>query len=400
MKISDVEPGGSFSSFSKGPKKGPPSSLYRMQETIENNRVITNGLEILPEILAHVFQFLNIRDRGRAAAVCRLWYEVSHEKWIWRGVEARLHLRSHANSGLWTSLHRRGITRIQVLSLRRSLRDLVNGLPSMTSLKLAGCYSVTDATLSSAFSPPSVPSALPQLANLTILDLSLCKSITDLSLARISCSAPNLYTLELGGCQISDRGLLLVSWGLRKLLHLNLRSCYFVTDIGIGFLTGHVTQAHLQETRFHDFLLKLDLLHPDLIRSSRKGPRAHSKTTRISIRPPSSPFPINIPSNKRFRLDSSQCLICHQDINGGRRKQASVYPASATNVERLKRKSPQRSLLGETLYLPKIDLTTEFGTRCLRSLQLQDNQKLTDSSLRHIGGFPVGLPKLESINLR
>jgi len=363
----------------------------------DNTRVRrSNGVEILyPEVLSHIFHFLNIQDRGRASAVCKLWYEVSHEKRIWRGVEATLHLKSHSNNGLWTSLFRRGITRVQVLSLKRSLRDLVTGLPSITSLKLSGCYSVTDATLNSAFSPSSVPTAVPQLAHLVTLDLSLCKQITDLSLARISRASPNLKTLELGGCcQISDRGLLLVAWGLRNLCHLNLRSCYLITDTGIGFLTGLVTPAHLQESKFHDFLLKLNLLSADLIRSPGKGSRIHSRSAKSLSKLPSSPYPSAFSSSKRYRLDSSQsqCSICHKDIGDGRRK-------SGLSNEKLKRKSPSRSLLGEVPYLPKIELTTPFGTRALQSLGLQDCQKLTDISLGHIGGVPHGLPALESINL-
>ena len=120
---------------------------------------------------------------------------------------------------------------VQVLSLRKSLRELVGGIPHLESLNLSGCYNLSDSALDTAFNR--------DLPSLKVLNLSLCKEVTDNSLGRISQYCKNLEVLELGGCtKITNTGLLLVSWGLRKIRSLNLRSCWQVSDQGIANLAG------------------------------------------------------------------------------------------------------------------------------------------------------------------
>lgn len=190
----------------------------------------THISRLYPEILALIFERLPIRDRGRAAQVCRSWRDASERRSVWRGVEAKLHLKRPAPA-LFSSLARRGVRKLQILSLRRGLRDAISALPGLVTLSLSGCYSVTDAALASAFA-----SDMPSLKK---LDLSLCKQLTDSSLGRIAQSLKNLEELELGGCySITDTGLLLIAWGLRKLQRLNLRSCWYVNDTGIAHLCG------------------------------------------------------------------------------------------------------------------------------------------------------------------
>lgn len=185
---------------------------------------------LLPEILTMIFAKLSVTDRGRAAQVCSSWRDAAYSKSVWKGVEAKLHLR-RVSQTLFQSLVIRGIRKIQVLSLKRSLKDVVIGVPNLESLNLSGCYNVRDDNLSQAF-----PSELP---NLKVLDLSLCKQITDSSLGRIAHSLKNLEVLELGGCSnITNTGLLLIAWGLKKLKRLNLRSCWNLSDQGIGHLAG------------------------------------------------------------------------------------------------------------------------------------------------------------------
>ncbi|KAF4520640.1 hypothetical protein B566_EDAN007506 [Ephemera danica] len=187
-----------------------------------------------PEVLALIFSYLGVRDKGRAAQVCVAWRDAAYQKSVWRGVEAKLHLR-RANPALFTSLGRRGIRRVQVLSMRRSLRDVVHGVPNVERLNLSGCFNITDSGLAHAFAC--------HLPSLTQLDLSLCKQVTDSSLGRIAQYLRNLEVLELGGCcHVTNTGLLLISWGLRKLRRLNLRSCWHVSDQGIGHLAGRGLQ--------------------------------------------------------------------------------------------------------------------------------------------------------------
>lgn len=190
----------------------------------------THVSRLYPELLALIFERLPVHARGRAAQVCRAWRDAADRRSVWRGVQAALHLRRPAPA-LFASLARRGVRRLQVLSLRRGLRDAVAALPGLESLSLSGCYSVTDAALASAFAA--------ELPALRRLDLSLCKQVTDSSLGRIAQSLKNLEELELGGCcNVTDTGLLLIAWGLRKLRRLNLRSCWHVNDAGIAHLCG------------------------------------------------------------------------------------------------------------------------------------------------------------------
>lgn len=185
---------------------------------------------LYPEILAHIFGYLSVRDKGRAAQVCISWHEASCQKSVWRGVEAKLHLR-RSTPGLFSSLRRRGIRRVQVLSFRRTLRDVVHGIDNLESLNVSGCYNITDVGLSHAF--------VHEMPTLTELDLSLCKQVTDSGVGRIAQCLKNLESLNLAGCcNISTSGLLLISWGLKKLKRLDLRSCWHVSDAGIRLLAG------------------------------------------------------------------------------------------------------------------------------------------------------------------
>lgn len=185
---------------------------------------------LYPEILATIFEKLSVRDRGRASQVCTLWRDVAYSKSIWKGVEARLHLR-RPNANLFTSLTRRGIRKIQVLSLRRSIREVISGVQNLETLNLSGCYSITDNSLCTAFQQ--------DLPNLKVLDLSLCKQITDVSIHRIANILRNLEVLELGGCcNISNNSLMYIAMKLKKVKRLNLRSCWQITDQGICYLAG------------------------------------------------------------------------------------------------------------------------------------------------------------------
>ena len=200
------------------------------QETTDEDDVGTHISCLYPEILAIIFGMLEVRDRGRAAQVCQSWREAAYHKSVWRSCEPKLHLR-RANPSLFPSLVRRGIRRVQILSLRRSLRDVTQGLPNIESLDLSGCFNVTDIGISHALTA-DVPT-------LKRLNLSLCKQITDSSLSRLAQFCRQLQELDLGGCcNVTNAGLLLIAWGLKSLKSLNLRSCWHVSDLGIASLAG------------------------------------------------------------------------------------------------------------------------------------------------------------------
>ena len=172
---------------------------------------------LFPEILAIIFSYLDIRDKGRVSQVCSKWRDAAYNRLVWRGVQARLHLR-RSNPYLFPSLAKRGIRKIRILSLKKSLNYVIQNLPNIESLNLKGCYNVTDIGIGHAF--------VKDLSSLTVLNLSLCKQITDTSLGRIARFLSNLEVLDLAGCcNITNTGLLLCAWGLPKLKYLNLRSC-------------------------------------------------------------------------------------------------------------------------------------------------------------------------------
>ena len=146
-----------------------------------------------------------------------------------------MHL-GRSNPHLYPSLVRKGIKNVQVLSLRRSLRELMNGIPNLESLNLSGCYNLSDSALDGAFNK--------DLPHLKTLNLSLCKEVSDNSLGRIATHCKNLESLNLGGCsKITNTGLLLVSWGLKHIRTLNLRSCRQISDNGIAHLAGIDSQS-------------------------------------------------------------------------------------------------------------------------------------------------------------
>ncbi|XP_011506238.1 PREDICTED: F-box/LRR-repeat protein 14-like [Ceratosolen solmsi marchali] len=214
-----------------------PLALQRAKPARHQSSASTHVSSLYPEILALIFSNLDVRDRGRAAQVCVAWREAAYHRSAWRGVEARLHLRKHS-SPVFQCLERRGIKRVQVLSLtmRRGLGDVFRGIPKLQSLNLSGCYNMSDAGLNSALGQ-SFPS-------LTELNLSLCKNITDASLGKIAQCLKNLESLELGGCgNISNAGMHVIAWGLKNLRRLDLRSCWNVSDQGMAYLAGLNSEA-------------------------------------------------------------------------------------------------------------------------------------------------------------
>lgn len=190
---------------------------------------------LFPEILAIIFSYLDARDKGRVAQVCSAWREAAYNRFVWRGVQARLHLR-RSNPFLFPSLAKRGIRKIRILSLNKSLKYVIQNLPDLESLNLKGCYNVTDIGISSAIGKDY------KLPNLTVLNLSLCKQLTDTSIDKIARFLSNLEVLDLAGCcNITNTGLNYCAEGLPRLRYLNLRSCRHISDSGIAHVAGLIS---------------------------------------------------------------------------------------------------------------------------------------------------------------
>lgn len=237
----------------------------------------THVSSLYPEILALIFSKLDVRDRGRAAQVCVSWREAAYHRSAWRGVEARLHLRKHS-SAVFSCLEKRGIKRVQVLSLtmRRGLGDVFRGIPKLQSLSLSGCYNMSDAGLNGALNQP--------FSSLTELNLSLCKNITDASLGKIAQCLKNLETLELGGCSnITNGGLHVIAWGLKSLKRLDLRSCWHISDQGIGYLAGLNSEAGGNLALEHLCLQDVQRLTDEGLRSMSLGLATSLKSINLSF---------------------------------------------------------------------------------------------------------------------
>ncbi|XP_066581470.1 F-box/LRR-repeat protein 14-like [Prorops nasuta] len=191
---------------------------------------------LYPEILALIFSYLDVRDKGQVAQVCTAWRDAANYKSVWRGVEARLHIRTKQAPILFNSLVRRGVKRVQVLSIKSGFKELTRGMPNLESLSLSGCFNLTDSSLVCGFCQ--------EYPSLIRLNLSLCKQVSDASLGRIAQSVKNLEQLELGGCcGITNFGLSLIAWGLKKLKRLDLRSCWHISDQGIAHLAGRTQET-------------------------------------------------------------------------------------------------------------------------------------------------------------
>ena len=152
-------------------------------------------------------------------------------KSVWRGTEARLRLSKtfQKPEETYKSLVRRGVKRVKVLSIKKSLRRLFHSVPMLTNIDLAGCYNIDECVMEVAIQR--------ELPNLTHLDLGLCKDIGDGTLGRIGTYCQNLRFLSLeGNVRITNAGLLLLAWGAKELKSLNLKSCRNISDHGINVM--------------------------------------------------------------------------------------------------------------------------------------------------------------------
>ncbi|ODM95388.1 F-box/LRR-repeat protein 14 [Orchesella cincta] len=315
----------------------------------KNMRKLTLS-DLYPEILTQIFGYLDTRDKSRVAQCCQYFNEICKNRQMWKGTEARLNLKPNQNP-IYQSLSVRGVSNVQVLSLKRSLRDLTSHVP-IKKLKLSGCYNVTDYSLSSTVN----------LENLVDLDLSLCKQITDLSLYSIVGKAKNLQRLDLGGCcNLTDRGLLLISYGLRNLVKLDLRSCYSLTDRALAYLAGEV---QINEPKTFNFLAKVGLIeNPNCVICKRggSGGASSSSTSSSSSRASNKVVLPKIDEFTKFGMLKLQSLVL-QDCQ----------KISDTSLDYISR-------------IPSI-----------QSLNLSFCVNITDNGLKHL----KKLPKLSELNLR
>ena len=94
-----------------------PKKVRRSSPVLWHNRPTTHVSCLYPELLTMIFQNLDVTDKGRVAQVCKSWRNSAYNKSVWKGVQAKLHLKkasSRDSSTIFPSLVKRGIKRIQV----------------------------------------------------------------------------------------------------------------------------------------------------------------------------------------------------------------------------------------------------------------------------------------------
>uniref|UniRef100_A0A8D9AG51 F-box/LRR-repeat protein 14 n=1 Tax=Cacopsylla melanoneura TaxID=428564 RepID=A0A8D9AG51_9HEMI len=199
---------------------------------------------LYPEILAIVFSYLPVADKGRACQVCKKWYNTIYQyKSLWKNIEAKIHLSNNSYNNkimmksIIKSIVKRNITRIQILSTNNNnINLLFKNNYMIRSLNLSGLYNLNDNIILNLI---IVNMNLNKFNHLTHLNLSLCKLLTDNSLMYICESMNRLTDLNVSGCNlISNYSLQVIYKHLSELKHLNLKSLWLINDVGIGYLCG------------------------------------------------------------------------------------------------------------------------------------------------------------------
>ena len=273
---------------------------------------------------------------------------------MWKNVTAKIHLKRNSNA-LYSSLVRRGINHVQVLSLRRSLKEVVNCMPRLEVLNLSGCYNLSEAILEHALNR--------ELPCLKSLNVSLCREVTDNSLGKIATHCKNLEELNLAGCsRISNSGILLISWGLKSLKRLNLRSCKRISDFGIESMLAGDQGSWV--TGFHPNLEELVLQDCQKITDETLN---HISTGLPGLRKLNLSFCVNI---------TNSGLRCLSDM-------PSLKELNLTSCDNIS--DVGMSFLGQ-------------GKCTLTGLNVSFTNGITDSGFRNIAATLRGLTKLEMSN--
>ncbi|KAM6037541.1 F-box/LRR-repeat protein 12 [Theristicus caerulescens] len=227
-------------------------------------------LPVLPDsVLTRVLALLPLRDRLRAARVCRRWQRLALDRTVWRDVDLSPHRITSRT--LWHLVRRRLRDSLRTLRVRGTLcsggkqRLLSPALlaalgkrcpqlhrlclaetdlrpvpyesipPSLTALELSRCE------IPAAWFCGSAAKALPQLQHLIVRNVP---AFSDHHLLNIS-SQSRLKTLSLSGTyRVTDTGIQRAAPHLEELERLVLRHC------GIGDSAVDFVGRHMKHLRF------------------------------------------------------------------------------------------------------------------------------------------------------
>uniref|UniRef100_A0AAR2IV12 [histone H3]-dimethyl-L-lysine(36) demethylase n=1 Tax=Pygocentrus nattereri TaxID=42514 RepID=A0AAR2IV12_PYGNA len=190
-----------------------------------------------------VFSHLQHNELCVCMQVCKTWNRWCCDKRLWSRIDL-----NHCKS--ITPLMLSGIIRRQPLSLdlswtnisKKQLSWLINRLPGLRKLQLAGCSWAAVSTLCSSACPPLLKLDLQWVEGLKD------QQITDL-LSPPSDYRPgyiyilNIQELSLAGLDITDHSLRLIIKHLPSLTRLDLSYCSHITDHSINIITAAGTSS-------------------------------------------------------------------------------------------------------------------------------------------------------------
>ncbi|KAI5707339.1 hypothetical protein M8J76_007118 [Diaphorina citri] len=338
---------------------------------------------LYPEILAIIFSYLPLQDKGRACQVCRKWYNTIYQyKSLWKNIEAKIHLSNNSYSNkiimknIIKSIVKRNITRIQILSTNNNnINLLFKNNYMIRSLNLSGLYNLNDNIILNLI---IVNVNLNKFNHLTHLNLSLCKLLTDNSLMYICKFMNRLTDLNVSGCNsISNNSLLVIYKHLSELKHLNLKSLWLINDIGIGYLCGvGVDLEEEEDSKDISFMIP------------RRGGVSHSRLNSST----SSSNNLNELINRIDSSNSRSSGVQTGDDNSNRNEtqERSNAEGAPSNVD-------NNSSNSNVSVNPLVkSLPRKYLTSHLETLILQDCQRITDESIKIIS---TSMTSLKHLNL-
>uniref|UniRef100_A0A0K2TRG6 [histone H3]-dimethyl-L-lysine(36) demethylase n=1 Tax=Lepeophtheirus salmonis TaxID=72036 RepID=A0A0K2TRG6_LEPSM len=236
----------------------PPPKEVSSPETIYELRKAYKDVDLLAEssIILPIFQQLTLIDLSVCSQVCRAWHKIAQDPSLWNKVAIT---RKKINSRILSLITSRQPVRLNLdwcTSNKQQLAWLIPRIPQTRSLSLVG------------MDYPSCVAALNTVSAPMIQDLNLSyvTNFSDSSLYKLL-SSPNdsrpglldkksrlkfLRKLYLKGTEISDVSLRYIGQFLAHLTHLDISSCWKISDAGL-------IQLSAPETKTADTLTNLNL---------------------------------------------------------------------------------------------------------------------------------------------
>ncbi|XP_066507893.1 lysine (K)-specific demethylase 2Bb isoform X2 [Hoplias malabaricus] len=194
-----------------------------------------------------VFSLLKHEELCVCMRVCRTWNRWCCDKRLWRRIDVK---RCKSITPLMLS----GIIRRQPVSLdlswtnisKKQLSWLINRLPGLRKLQLAGCSWAAVSALCSSSCPPLRTLDLQWVEGLKDQQFTdLLSPPSDYRPGQLDCSGRlgNVEDLSLCGLDITDLSLRLIIKHLPLLTHLDLSYCNNITDHSVNIITASGTSS-------------------------------------------------------------------------------------------------------------------------------------------------------------